>query len=158
MSRVNVTLALTMRFKLCNISLEHSKTNDCMFIDSISHTTFVCTTATDFTDFEFLFLISLILCSFVIFLGNVPCPVIYGAVVDSTCLFWEDNCGEPGACRLYDPEKFRMMFHGLTALIMLGAFFVDALVCYKASSVRFHDDEAPAEGRPPALPNNESAV
>ncbi|CAL1269752.1 unnamed protein product [Larinioides sclopetarius] len=94
--------------------------------------------------------------------GNVPCPVIYGAVVDSTCLFWEDNCGEPGACRLYDPVKFRMMFHGLTAIIMLGAFFVDALVCYKASSVRFHDDELPVtETKAPPLPippNNESAV
>lgn len=93
--------------------------------------------------------------------GNVPCPVIYGAVVDSTCLFWEDNCGEPGACRLYDPEKFRMMFHGLTSLIMLGAFFVDALVCYKASSVRFHDDETPTEATAPPLPiqpHSESAV
>lgn len=97
------------------------------------------------------------------FIGNVPCPVIYGAVVDSTCLFWEDNCGEPGACRLYDPVKFRMMFHGLTAIIMLGAFFVDALVCYKASSVRFHDDEVPPEEAKPLPlptlpPSNESAV
>ncbi|KAG8189334.1 hypothetical protein JTE90_021839 [Oedothorax gibbosus] len=96
--------------------------------------------------------------------GNVPCPVIYGAVVDSTCLFWEDNCGEPGACRLYDPVKFRMLFHGLTAIIMLGAFFVDALVCYKASSVRFHDDEVLPEEAKAALPlptlppSNESAV
>lgn len=73
--------------------------------------------------------------------GNVPCPIIYGAVVDSACLFWEDNCGEPGACRVYDPNKFRMVFHGLTAIIMLAAFVVDALVCYKASSVRFHEDE-----------------
>ncbi|GIY47767.1 solute carrier organic anion transporter family member 3A1 [Caerostris extrusa] len=94
--------------------------------------------------------------------GNVPCPVIYGAVVDSTCLFWEDNCGEPGACRLYDPENFRMMFHGLTAIIMLAAFLVDAVVCYKASSVRFHDDEIPTtETKPislPLPPSNESAV
>ncbi|XP_054722178.1 solute carrier organic anion transporter family member 74D-like [Uloborus diversus] len=92
--------------------------------------------------------------------GNVPCPVIYGAVVDSACLFWEDNCGEPGACRLYDPVKFRMMFHGLTAIIMLGAFVVDALVCYKASNVRFNDDEVPdAEPKPNELPpNSESAV
>lgn len=99
-----------------------------------------------------------------IFSGNVPCPVIYGAVVDSTCLFWEDNCGEPGACRLYDPEKFRMMFHGLTALIMLGAFFVDALVCYKASSVKFHNDndETPIETKTTdetvVPPNPESTV
>ncbi|EEC20306.1 solute carrier organic anion transporter, putative, partial [Ixodes scapularis] len=60
--------------------------------------------------------------------GNVPCPIIYGAVVDSACLFWEDNCGEPGACRVYDPSKFRMVFHGVTAIIMFVAFLVDAVV------------------------------
>lgn len=73
--------------------------------------------------------------------GNVPCPIIYGAVVDSACLFWEDNCGEPGACRVYDPDKFRMVFHGLTAAIMFAAFLVDALVCYKARSIQFQEEE-----------------
>ncbi|KAL1483918.1 hypothetical protein MTO96_032870 [Rhipicephalus appendiculatus] len=45
--------------------------------------------------------------------GNVPCPIIYGAVVDSACLFWEDNCGEPGACRVYDP---RQVSHGASSI------------------------------------------
>lgn len=73
--------------------------------------------------------------------GNVPCPIIYGAVVDSACLFWEDNCGEPGACRVYDPTKFRMVFHGVTAVIMFVAFLVDAVVWYKASSIHIHEEE-----------------
>lgn len=73
--------------------------------------------------------------------GNVPCPIIYGAVVDSACLFWEDNCGEPGACRVYDPAKFRMVFHGVTAVIMFVAFLVDAIVWYKASSIHIHEEE-----------------
>ncbi|XP_076330358.1 solute carrier organic anion transporter family member 74D-like isoform X2 [Tachypleus tridentatus] len=74
--------------------------------------------------------------------GNVPCPIIYGAVVDSACLFWEENeCGERGACRIYDPAKFRMYFHGITAAIMLGAFVVDVIVWYKSDSIQFHDDE-----------------
>lgn len=73
--------------------------------------------------------------------GNVPCPIIYGAVVDSACLFWEDNCGEPGACRIYDPAKFRMVFHGVTAVIMFVAFLVDAVVWYKASSIHIHEEE-----------------
>uniref|UniRef100_A0A131XD00 Solute carrier organic anion transporter family member n=1 Tax=Hyalomma excavatum TaxID=257692 RepID=A0A131XD00_9ACAR len=73
--------------------------------------------------------------------GNVPCPIIYGAVVDSACLFWEDNCGEPGACRVYDPAKFRMVFHGVTAVIMFVAFLVDAVVWYKASSIHIHEEE-----------------
>lgn len=73
--------------------------------------------------------------------GNVPCPIIYGAVVDSACLFWEYNCGKQGACRVYDPIKFRQVFHGMTALIMLAAFIVDIIVCYKAKSIQFHDED-----------------
>nr|CAD7446174.1 unnamed protein product [Timema bartmani] len=44
--------------------------------------------------------------------GNVPCPIVYGAVVDSACLVWETTCGERGACWLYDANVFRMFFHG----------------------------------------------
>ncbi|UYV61532.1 hypothetical protein LAZ67_1005188 [Cordylochernes scorpioides] len=70
--------------------------------------------------------------------GNVPCPVIYGSVVDSACLFWEDNCGQRGACRVYDPVKFRTTFHGLTALIMFVAFVIDVIVYRKSLSIDFH--------------------
>jgi hypothetical protein len=73
--------------------------------------------------------------------GNVPCPILYGWVVDSACLFWEYSCGSKGACRVYDPSKFRMVFHGVTAVIMFVAFLVDAVVWVKASSIRFHEDE-----------------
>lgn len=44
--------------------------------------------------------------------GNVPCPIIYGAVIDSTCLIWETICGKQGACSLYDPDAFRHFFLG----------------------------------------------
>lgn len=44
--------------------------------------------------------------------GNVPCPIIYGAVVDSACLIWETACGKQGACWLYDTRIFRMYYHG----------------------------------------------
>lgn len=44
--------------------------------------------------------------------GNVPCPIIYGAVVDSACLVWETVCGTQGACWLYDVNVFRHFFLG----------------------------------------------
>lgn len=77
--------------------------------------------------------------------GNVPCPIIYGAVVDSACLFWEYSCGSLGACRVYDPSKFRMVFHGVTAVIMFVAFLVDAVVWVKASSIQFHEEDEDEE-------------
>ena len=44
--------------------------------------------------------------------GNVPCPIIYGAVVDSACLIWRSVCGKHGACSLYDADTFRHYFLG----------------------------------------------
>lgn len=45
--------------------------------------------------------------------GNVPCPIIYGAVVDSACLIWRSVCGKHGACSLYDSDTFRHYFLGI---------------------------------------------
>lgn len=69
--------------------------------------------------------------------GNVPCPIIYGAIVDSTCQFWEDKCGQVGACRMYESHMFRKLFHGVTAALMFLAFLVDVVVWLKAGSINF---------------------
>ncbi|XP_011632839.1 solute carrier organic anion transporter family member 3A1-like [Pogonomyrmex barbatus] len=73
--------------------------------------------------------------------GNVPCPIIYGAVVDSACLVWEYACGERGACWLYDSNVFRMFYHGTTGGILLLAFIVDIVVWYKAGSITFVEEQ-----------------
>ncbi|GLG94986.1 Solute carrier organic anion transporter family member [Gryllus bimaculatus] len=76
--------------------------------------------------------------------GNVPCPIVYGAVVDYACMVWEETvCGEQGACWLYDSNIFRMFYHGTTGAILLCAFFVDIIVWYKAGSINFVDEPGP---------------
>ena len=44
--------------------------------------------------------------------GNVPCPIIYGAVVDYACLVWDTICDKTGACSLYNGDMFRQFFLG----------------------------------------------
>ncbi|ERL86177.1 hypothetical protein D910_03590 [Dendroctonus ponderosae] len=73
--------------------------------------------------------------------GNVPCPIVYGAVVDSACRIWKMACGEKGACGLYDSDTFRMFYHGTTGALLLCAFFVDVIVWYKAGSINFVDEQ-----------------
>ncbi|CAL4121154.1 unnamed protein product [Meganyctiphanes norvegica] len=73
--------------------------------------------------------------------GNVPCPIIYGSVVDSACIHWKTTCGEPGACELYESDIFRMFFHGVTGGVMILAFFVDVIVWHKSKKVSFNDEE-----------------
>ena len=56
-------------------------------------------------------------------LGNVPCPIIYGSIVDSTCQMWVNGCQQStGHCALYDSNKFRVCFHGKSITIPFRLF------------------------------------
>ncbi|CAG5127865.1 unnamed protein product [Candidula unifasciata] len=60
-------------------------------------------------------------------LGWFPGPVIYGYLVDSTCLLWRTTCSSVGACSFYDIELFRYRFSGLSIglrMIMLGLYVI----------------------------------
>ncbi|CAG9855283.1 unnamed protein product [Phyllotreta striolata] len=68
---------------------------------------------------------------FVIFrlFGYIPAPILFGNLIDSTCLLWKSTCGEKGGrCLLYDIEQFRYRYVGLCAgikTLALGIFVVD---------------------------------
>uniref|UniRef100_A0A8C4EQU3 Solute carrier organic anion transporter family member n=1 Tax=Dicentrarchus labrax TaxID=13489 RepID=A0A8C4EQU3_DICLA len=56
-------------------------------------------------------------------LGFIPPPLIFGAGIDSTCLFWSSDCGDKGACLLYDNVAYRHLYVGL-AIILKGVAFL----------------------------------
>lgn len=56
------------------------------------------------------------------FFAAFPAPFLFGAVIDSTCLFQQSSCTRKGACLLYDQDKFRFRLHTFAALIKFGAF------------------------------------
>jgi len=39
----------------------------------------------------------------------IPGPIIYGAIIDSTCLVWEETCGTRGNCWYHHRENFRFL-------------------------------------------------
>ncbi|XP_068626972.1 solute carrier organic anion transporter family member 3A1 [Battus philenor] len=69
---------------------------------------------------------------FVIFrlFGYIPAPIVFGNLIDSTCLLWKQSCsGEKGGrCLLYDIEQFRYRYVGLCGgikIVALGIFLAD---------------------------------
>lgn len=40
-------------------------------------------------------------------LALIPGPIVYGAIIDSTCLIWEETCGTRGNCWFHHSENFR---------------------------------------------------
>lgn len=68
---------------------------------------------------------------FVIFrlFGYIPAPILFGNLIDSSCLLWKSSCGEAGGrCLIYDIEKFRFKYIGLCTgikVVALSIFIVD---------------------------------
>lgn len=80
-----------------------------------------------------LFLVSL--------LALIPGPIIFGRIIDSTCLVWGYKCGERGNCQLYDPLLFRYLVHVTSAgFIFLGVSF-DVLVWYYGRDLELYEEE-----------------
>ncbi|CAI5642562.1 solute carrier organic anion transporter family member 2B1 [Oreochromis niloticus] len=58
-------------------------------------------------------------------LAFMPGPVLYGSVIDTTCILWGKKCGKQTSCQYYDLERFRNRFLGLQVVFVCGA-----LLCY----------------------------
>ena len=60
---------------------------------------------------------------FVIFrlFGYIPSPILFGNVIDSTCLLWKSTCeGEAGGrCLLYDIEAFRYKYGHIILILII---------------------------------------
>ncbi|XP_029029213.1 solute carrier organic anion transporter family member 2B1 [Betta splendens] len=58
-------------------------------------------------------------------LAFMPGPVLYGSVIDTTCILWAQKCGKPTSCLYYDLDHFRQRFLGLMVVFVCGA-----LLCF----------------------------
>lgn len=69
-----------------------------------------------------------------IFIGTVPGPIFFGAVIDSTCLVWQENeCGDKKSCYIYNNASLSVNF--FIILVCLKVFtalmFILAYKVYK---------------------------
>lgn len=64
------------------------------------------------------------------FPGFIPPPLIFGAGIDSTCLFWSSDCGDRGACLLYDNVAYRHLYVSLAIILKGVAFLLYATTWY----------------------------
>ncbi|XP_069000074.1 solute carrier organic anion transporter family member 2B1 [Embiotoca jacksoni] len=58
-------------------------------------------------------------------LAFMPGPVLYGSIIDTTCILWGNKCGKRTSCRYYDLDRFRHRFLGLQAVFVCGG-----LLCF----------------------------
>ena len=77
------------------------------------------------------------------FPGFVPAPVIFGSLVDSSCLVWQKLCSGTGVCLHYDIEEFRLKLHGGGACFIFGAlvFVVINYFIIRRLDLKFDENE-----------------
>ncbi|XP_041657732.1 solute carrier organic anion transporter family member 2B1 isoform X2 [Cheilinus undulatus] len=63
-------------------------------------------------------------------LAFMPGPVLYGSVIDTTCLLWGKKCGKQTSCLYYNLDRFRQRFLGLMVVFVCGG-----LLCFLLTMV-----------------------
>lgn len=77
-------------------------------------------------------------------LAFMPGPVLYGSVIDSTCILWGRKCGRQTSCLYYNLDRFRQRFLGLQVVFICGGllcFLLTVMVLRKRTE---HEDQRDA--------------
>ncbi|XP_071481951.1 solute carrier organic anion transporter family member 4A1-like [Diadema antillarum] len=69
-------------------------------------------------------------------LGSIPGPILFGVIIDSTCLQWQETCSTYGSCWLYHNENlaWRLVVLVCALKIVSGLMYITAWCTYKPAS------------------------
>jgi len=62
-----------------------------------------------------------------VILAAIPVPILFGKIIDTTCLIWSSNNNRRGACALYNIEDFRFRMLGVVMLYKMVALLFSFL-------------------------------
>lgn len=77
-------------------------------------------------------------------LAFIPGPIIYGYIIDSTCLVWnKDACSADGRgnCQLYDQTAFRWWINMVAIAFTVVAIYLDYLVWLHCKDIDMYGDK-----------------
>lgn len=77
----------------------------------------------------------------------IPGPIIYGAMLDSTCLIWDESCGRKGNCWFYDKDKMRIYLNGTSAVLTFLGVLFDTVVWYLGRDLDLYGCEENEESK-----------
>jgi len=89
----------------------------------------------------------------------IPGPILYGRIIDETCIVWTEQCsGRKGNCQLYDQKLFRY-YVNLTAfaLTSIGVFF-DVLVWKNGRHLDLYTERTDEEMRQQKVARNNNKL
>ncbi|XP_046671826.1 solute carrier organic anion transporter family member 74D-like isoform X1 [Homalodisca vitripennis] len=74
-------------------------------------------------------------------LAYIPAPIIYGYLIDKSCMVWGQTCGERGNCWLYFGETLRYYANYTSAGFLTVALVFDFGTWYYSKNLALYDED-----------------
>lgn len=71
----------------------------------------------------------------------IPTPIIFGRIIDSTCISWSFKCGGLGNCQLFDPILFRTYFHRSSAVFKVVAIIFEIMLWRLSTKLNLYGED-----------------
>ncbi|XP_063220561.1 solute carrier organic anion transporter family member 74D-like [Bacillus rossius redtenbacheri] len=78
-------------------------------------------------------------------LAFIPGPIIFGAIIDSTCLVWDTSCPGRGNCWLYHRDNFRLYMNAAAAGFAALGVLMDVKVWQLGGQLDLYGEADPGE-------------
>ncbi|XP_008217820.1 solute carrier organic anion transporter family member 74D [Nasonia vitripennis] len=75
----------------------------------------------------------------------IPSPILFGFILDKTCLVWGKTCSGTGNCWLYNGETLRYLMNFTAATFVTMGTLFDVGVWYYVKDVKIFDEEVELE-------------
>ncbi|XP_077302634.1 organic anion transporting polypeptide 33Ea [Arctopsyche grandis] len=73
----------------------------------------------------------------------IPGPIMYGSIIDSTCIEWGEKCGQRTNCLMYNKDQFRLYINATAFCFTFIAVLLDGVVCYLGKDLDLYGDDEP---------------
>jgi len=74
-------------------------------------------------------------------LATLPSPIMWGAIIDRFCIYWNRSCDKNGACAIYDTVNLRIWLHVVYGGLRMISLISDIWVCYYAKGLKLTDED-----------------
>uniref|UniRef100_A0A1B6M0J5 Solute carrier organic anion transporter family member n=2 Tax=Graphocephala atropunctata TaxID=36148 RepID=A0A1B6M0J5_9HEMI len=74
-------------------------------------------------------------------LAYIPAPIIYGYLIDKSCIVWGETCGERGNCWVYYGETLRYVINYTCAGFLVLALVFDFGTWYYSKNLALYDED-----------------
>ncbi|EFP07118.1 hypothetical protein CRE_12888 [Caenorhabditis remanei] len=78
-------------------------------------------------------------------LATLPSPIIWGKIIDMSCLLWQKSCDSSGSCQVYDTDELRVRLHVIYGCLRIFSLISDVWVWFWASGLKLIEEVTPED-------------